>query len=165
MTQQFLRRSAVVAVAMVALSTVPALAQNFTSTGQSWSGSWGFSSATDRSIALQQAQVLRQVERGTADPQTTYNNYYDNRSNYVEATSLEGSITTDLHVGDEIGENTYAVGSLNTGNTTISVDGNSNFIDSVNSADTQGCVDGSIRSLTTLPDQTLPYLPVVRSCE
>lgn len=165
MIQQFLRRSVVVAVAMVALSAVPALAQNFTSTGQSWSGSWGFSSATDRSIALQQAQVLRQVERGTADPQTTYNNYYDNRSNYVEATSLGGAITTDLHVGDEIGENTYAVGSLNTGNTTISVDGNGNFIDSVNSADTQGCVDGSIRSLTTLPDQTLPYLPVVRSCE
>lgn len=165
MIRQFLRRSVVVAMAMVALSTVPALAQNFTSTGQSWSGSWGFSSATDRSIALQQAQVLRQVEKGNKDPQTVYNTYNDSRSNYIEATSLKGSVTTDLHVGDEIGENTYAVGSLNTGNTTISVDGNGNVIDSVNSADTRGCVDGSINALTSPSEQQSPYLPIVRSCE
>src|SRR5690606_24624687 len=116
---------------------------NFSSSGQSWSGSWNFSSATDRSIALQQAQVLRQVENPTPQPETVYNNYYDNRSNYVEANSQDGAITVDNHVGDEIGENTYAVGSLNTGNTTITVDGDSNVIESVNSADTQGCVDGS----------------------
>jgi hypothetical protein len=140
-------------------------AQNFSSSGQSWSGSWNFSSATDRSIALQQAQVLRQVENPTPQPETVYNNYYDNRSNYVEANSQDGAITVDNHVGDEIGENTYAVGSLNTGNTTITVDGDSNVIESVNSADTQGCVDGSINSMPISTTEPSAYLPVVRSCE
>ena len=68
-------------------------------------------------------------------------------------------------IGDEIGENTYAVGSLNTGNTTIAVDGDGNVIDSVNSADTQGWVDGPINTLPNPVAQTSTYLPVVRSCE
>lgn len=158
-------------VMLAALCPGASLAQSFSSSGQNWSGSWGFSSATDRSIALQQAQVLRQVEDPAAQPETVYNNYYDNRSNYVETNASEGDVTTDFQIGDEIGENTYAVGSLNTGNTTIAVDGNNNVIDSVNSADTRGCVDGSINSATTrtssevAPVFPTPYLPVVRSCE
>lgn len=142
-----------------------AFAQNFGSSGQTWSGSWGFASATDRSIGLQQAQVLRQVEGGTADPTTTYNNYYDNRSNYVEASSGSGAVTTDNHVGDEIGENTYAVGSLNTGSTTIDVTGDGNVVDAVNSSETNGCVDGSIATLSAPIPETNTYLPVVRACE
>lgn len=160
-----LLNGASVALCLVAFVATTSQAQNFTSSGQSWSGSWGFSSATDRSIALQQAQVLRQIENPTAQPETVYNNYYDNRSNYVEANSQNGDVSTDYQIGDEIGENTYAVGSLNTGNTTIAVDGNSNVIDSVNSADTRGCVDGSINTLPSADAQTSPYLPVVRSCE
>lgn len=147
------------------LGAQPAQAQNFSSSGQSWSSTWGFSSPTDRSIALQQAQVLRQVEDPAAQPETVYNNYYDNRSNYVEAHSQDGSITVDNHVGDEIGENTYAVGALNTGSTTITVDGDGNVIDSINSADTQGCVDGSINAMPLNTTDTSTYLPVVRSCE
>lgn len=150
---------------LLSLTVTGAHAQNFSSSGQSWSGSWGFPSATDRSIALQQAQVLRQVENPTQQPETVYNNYYDNRSNYVDATSQDGSITVDNHVGDEIGENTYAVGSLNTGNTTIAVEGDGNMIDSVNSADMQGCVDGSINSMPISTTEPAPYLPVVRPCE
>lgn len=159
--------------ALVCVALFPSIssAQSFSSSGQNWSGSWGFSSATDRSIALQQAQVLRQVEDPAAQPETVYNNYYDNRSNYVETNASKGNVTTDFQIGDEIGENTYAVGSLNTGNTTIAVDGDNNVIDSVNSADTRGCVDGSINSATTrtssevAPVFPTPYLPVVRSCE
>ena len=88
----------------------------------------------------------------------------------MEANSQNGDVNTDYQIGDEIGENTYSVGSLNTGNTTIAVDGDSNVIDSVNSADTRGCVDGSInRTRTPIapidPSQPSPYLPIVRSCE
>jgi hypothetical protein len=152
-------------ICLLNLAGTVAFAQNFSSSGQSWSGSWNFSSATDRSIALQQAQVLRQVEKATPQPETVYNNYYDNRSNYVEAHSQDGAITVDNQVGDEIGENTYSVGSLNTGNTTIAVDGDGNVIDSVNSADTQGCVDGSINTMPLSTAEPSAYLPVVRSCE
>lgn len=152
-------------VLVMAMSAGSAWAQNFASSGQSWSGSWGFSSATDRSLALQQAQVLRQAEGGNSNPQAVYNNYYDNRNNYVDAYSENGDVTTDYQIGDEIGENTYSVGSLNTGNTTVSVEGDNNLVDSVNSAETDGCVDGSINSLPSIGDTPSTYLPVVRSCE
>lgn len=136
-------------------------AQNFGSAGQNWSTSWYFSSPTDRSIALQQAQIIRQAENGP-DPTATYNTYYDNRSNYMETNTGGGAATSDLHVGDKIGENTYAVGSLNTGSTTITIDGDGNSVTAVNSADTTGCVDGSISS-ASLPED-YPYLPSVPVC-
>ena len=122
-----------------------AQAQSVGSTGSSWSGNWSFSSATDRSIALQKAQIIRQAEFGV-EPSTVYNTYNDNRSNYVESNGSEGGVTFDLHVGDETGQNTYAVGSLNTGNTTVTVDGEGNTVDANNSAETNGCVDASIAS-------------------
>jgi hypothetical protein len=137
-----------------------AAAQSIGSAGSSWSGNWSFSSATDRSIALQQAQMIRQAEFGI-EPSTVYNTYNDNRSNYVEANDAQGGVTTDLHIGDETGQNTYAVGSLNTGSTTISVDGDGNTIDANNSSETNGCVDASIASAYPT-DYT--YIPLL-ACE
>ena len=139
-------------------------AQSFTGAGSSWSSGWSFSSATDRSIALQQAQIIKQAEE-PVNPTTVVNTYYDNRSNYVEATSENGDVTTDYQIGDEIGENTYAVGSLNTGNTTITVDGNDNSIDAINSAETNGCVDGSIASSAPVYPTEYSYTPVVAPCQ
>lgn len=126
-----------------------ALAQNYASSGQSWSSSYGFSSATDRSLRLQQAQVVRTAEQG-ADPTSVYNttNYYDNRSGYIE-TNATGDVTGDQQIGDQIGQQTYSVGSLNTGSNTIEVHGSGNVIDAVNAARTNGCVDGSIREVNT----------------
>lgn len=152
-----------VAFWVFALLPAQAPAQNFGSAGQSWSTSWYFASPTDRSLALQQAQIIRQAENGPDITSTsTYNTYYDNRYNYVETSSSDGDANADLHVGDEIGENTYSVGSLNTGSTTITVDGNGNTVSAVNSAETTGCVDGSINS-ATLPEG-YPYPPVNSAC-
>lgn len=149
------------AIALLVFAPISAQAQNFGSAGQNWSTSWYFSSPTDRSIALQQAQIIRQAEKGP-EPTTTYNTYYDNRSNYIETNTGGGAATSDLHVGDKIGENTYAVGSLNTGSTTITIDGDGNSVTAVNSADTTGCVDGSISS-ASLPED-YPYLPSFPAC-
>lgn len=90
----------------------------------------------------------------------TYNTYYDNRYNYVESNSGGGEISTDFQIGDDIGENTYAVGSINTGSTNIEVNGTGNYVDAVNSAETNGCVDGSIRSL----GPAYSYDPVLAGC-
>lgn len=130
------------------------LAQNVSGQGQNWSGSWGFSSATDRSVSLSRAQVIRQVEEGV-DPTTSYyttNTYNtDNRSNYSETqVTGDGATTVEVIGGDKIGQKTYSVGSLNTGSTTISVTGDGNFVDANNSATTNGCVDGSISEATFL---------------
>lgn len=134
-------------LAAALLLPVCAQAQNISSQGQTWATGWNFGSATDRSVALSRAQIMKQVETGPADTIVTYNTYNDSRSNYVETVTGDGgTTTTDLHVGDEIGENTYAVGSLNTGSNTIEVNGSGNTISAENSANTSAPVDGSISS-------------------
>ncbi len=128
-------------------------AQNFSGSGQSWSSTWGFGSVADRSLALQQAQVIKNAEQGV-DPTSISNNYvtnstvYDNRTHYVESNSNGGAIIADQHIvgNDEIGQKTYAVGSLNTGSTQIDVTGSNNVVTATNAADSQGCIDGSVSS-------------------
>lgn len=141
-------------VAVLVLLSSIAVAQNVSGQGQNWSSSWGFSSATDRSVSLNQAQVIRQVEEGV-DPTTsyyTYNTYStDNRSNYSETqVTGDGGTTVEVIGGDKIGQQTYSVGSLNTGSTDITVTGDGNYVDANNSATTNGCVDGSISELSFL---------------
>ncbi len=122
--------------------------------GRQLSGSWGFSSASDQSVKLNQAAGHRQAERG-ADPTTQYyttNTYNtDNRSNYSQTdVTGDGPVTIDVVGGNKIGQQTYSVGSLNTGSTEITVMGDGNLIDANNSATTTGCVDGSISEMSFL---------------
>ena len=143
-------------------SSTLTLAQNFSSNGSTWSGSWGFGSASDKNISLSQAQTIRNAENGpTITSQSNYNTSYDNRSNYVEVSSELGDVNTELQDGDNIGENTYAVGSLNTGSTTISLDGDENTINAINSADTVGCINASILNASLEDDSSFP----VETCE
>lgn len=121
------------------------LAQSTSSTGTDWNSSWGFQSATDISVALQRAQAIRNAEM-TAGPTTVVTNtttyVTDSRQNYVDVSTI-GDVTTDLQLGDRIGKNTNAVGSMNTGSTEINVSGSSNIVTAENSAANTGCVDGS----------------------
>ncbi|MEZ5807301.1 MAG: hypothetical protein R3D65_06430 [Zhengella sp.] len=139
------------------VSPAPAQAQNVGSAGQNWSSSWGFSSSADRSLRLQQAQVIRNAET-TADPSTVVynNNIYDYRSNYQEVnTGGDNTAAVDYQIGDNIGQNTNAVGSMNTGSTDITVNGNDNAIDANNSADNTGCINGSVLNETLSLLETL----------
>jgi hypothetical protein len=143
-----LSHSLVTSVVIAALSLTAvgaACAQSTSSSGSNWNSSWGFKSATDTSVALQRAQAIRNAET-TASPSTvvTYNNVYntDSRSNYVDVTT-SGDVDTEFQIGDDIGQSTYSVGSLNTGTTNIDIEGSSNVINATNSADNSGCVDGS----------------------
>ena len=131
------------------------LAQNFNSTGKSWSAGWGFSPPSDRSLALQQAQAIR-AARMQPGPSTVINTtnhtVSDSRSNYQEIlgdTLTLDSIDFQLN-GDRIGQNTNSIGATNTGSTTIEVTGDNNSIEAVNAADSQGCVDGSIQQESAL---------------
>ncbi|WP_071675933.1 hypothetical protein [Nioella nitratireducens] len=124
------------------------MAQSFSSPGQNWSASWGFNSASDRSVRLQEAQAIRSAEQqGPTGPSTVVYNTTTNdyRSNYQDLSAISGTLgPVDFHIGDEIGQNTNSVGAMNTGQTTIEVHGDSNLIDATNSADSAGCVDGSV---------------------
>jgi hypothetical protein len=135
--------------AVIAAGTA-AEAQNFTSPGSSWSSNWGFNSPSDRSLRLQEAQAIRSAEQGTA-PTTVVNttNYNDSRSNYQEVMAGGGTLgPIDFHIGDEIGQNTNAVGAMNTGSTEITITGSGNLVDAINSADSTGCINGGILSET-----------------
>ncbi|WP_322896299.1 MULTISPECIES: hypothetical protein [unclassified Yoonia] len=132
-----------------------AIAQNFTSSGNDWGAGWGFQSATDRSLGIQQAQAIRsavtQPGPSTVVSNSTYNSA-DNRSGYVDASGLGASYgQLDIHLnGDKIGQNTNAIGAMNTGTTNIDVNGNNNWVDATNAADSSGCIDGSV-ALTETP--------------
>ena len=133
-------------------------AQNMSSAGANWSSGWGFASPSDRSLSLQRAQAIRQAQGGTSPTtvvNTTNYNSSDNRMNYIENITDQGGIQSDLHVGDAIGSNTNSVGSMNTGSTTIEIDGAGNYVDANNFADNSGCVDGSINTATSTSTQPL----------
>jgi hypothetical protein len=121
-------------------------AQNYSGPGQSWSGSWGFQSPSDRSIALQQAQAIRSA-RNQPGPSTVINNVYDNRSSYQEIVGTGGPLgDVQFQIGDAIGQNTNAIGAMNTGTTNIDIAGSGNTITATNAADSEGCVDGSVQA-------------------
>lgn len=127
-----------------------ASAQTYSGSGQNWSAGWGFQSATDRSVNLQAAQAVRAARNG-GGPQTVVNttnyttsNTYSN-SNFVEYSGAHGQdMSTTIHVGDAIDQNTNSIGAMNTGQTEINVNGNNNAVNATNAADSNGCVDGSI---------------------
>ncbi|WP_291835681.1 hypothetical protein [Limimaricola sp.] len=132
------------------------LAQSTSSAGVNWSAGWGFRSASDSSLALQQAQVIKNAEQGPqVTSQTIYNTTYatDNRTNYVETTnSSTGTVTATSIGNDQIGTNTNAVGSMNTGTTNISISGNGdNTVTATNSSDSTGCTNGSVASNSGAP--------------
>lgn len=134
------------AIAVHLATSQASLAQSSSAAGTDWNNSWGFQTATDISVALQRAQAIRNAEMAPAGPTNvvTNNNTYvtDSRQNYVDV-STSGDVTTDLQLGDRIGKNTNAVGSMNTGSTEINVNGSSNIITAENSASNTGCIDGS----------------------
>ncbi|MFO7804106.1 MAG: hypothetical protein R6V30_00355 [Paracoccaceae bacterium] len=148
----------------VALAVVcgAASAQNFATAGQSWSSGWGFQSASDRSLALQQANAIRSA-RTSPEPSTKVTNNTtnyntvseDNRSNYQEVLGDDLDLDTiDFQLnGDRIGQNTNSVGSMNTGTTNIDVQGDANEVVATNAAETEGCVDGTIEQNTTAFEQ------------
>ena len=68
----------------------------------------------------------------------------NDRSNYVDVIADNCAVTTDFQDGNNIRENTYAVGALNTGSTTITLEGDDNTVEAVNTADTVGFTDASI---------------------
>ena len=124
-----------------------AWAQNAGTSGQSWSGTWGFMSQGDRALGLQTAQAIRNARTAPVAP--VYNTYntttYDNRSNFQEYNGGDGAtMGGSFNIGDQIGQNTNSIGSMNTGTTTIDIAGDHNAVSATNGADNTGCVDGSI---------------------
>ncbi len=146
MTESFRALSGAICVLFVVIGGSDCRAQSYSTGGASWSNNYGFPSATDRSVGLQTANAIR-----AARNPTTSNYYYDYRSGYVEYNAAAGSsMTSDFQLGDT---STNSVGAMNTGDTTVTVEGEGNSITTSSAADSQGCIDGSIGSaLSTIQD-------------
>ncbi len=108
-------------------------AQSYSSTGTSWSASWGYSTATDRSVGLATAQAIVAKRAGAAVP--VYNTY-----NTTNTTS--------------------SVGSMNTGTTSIQITGDQNTVTAPNGADNKGCVDGSLSTASIAEINAFPLGPI-----
>jgi hypothetical protein len=145
------RKAQAAIAAVFVLGAAPAAAQNFSTSGQNWSGGWGFSGTAERTLSVQRAQAMHAIENAPAGPSTviTYNTWNDSRSNFVDNTGTDGQ-TLDLNfqVGDTIGQNTNTIGAMNTGQTTIDITGSGNSVSAVNGADSRGCLDGSVTNST-----------------
>lgn len=113
--------SAPLALVVLAFGASAALAQNVTSSGASWNASWGFASNADRALGLAQAQAILAARSG--DPSTVVYNYNTTDNRQI---------------------NTNTVGAMNTGSTTITVEGEGNTITAATTSDSQGCLDGSV---------------------
>lgn len=111
-------------ISLVLLSTLSCLgtgaaAQNMNGPGANWNSSWGFASTTERSLGLSQAQTQRAARQPTPGS-VTYETVYNNTTN------------------------TNTVGAMNTGDTTVTVTGEGNTLNTTSAADSAGCLDGSV---------------------
>ncbi len=108
-------------------------AQSYSSTGSSWSASWGYATVQDRSLGLATAQAMQVQSAGRTSP--VYNTY-----NSTNTTS--------------------SVGSMNTGTTSIQITGDQNTVTAPSGADNTGCVDGSLSTSTVDGINSFPLGPI-----
>lgn len=157
MTGFIAQRLCIAACSVAMIAGAPAIAQE-RSAGSSWTGSYGFPSPTERSVRLNTMITQRQLESGAFDAGAVTNittNYnYDQSTGDTNVTAAEGA-TVDLQIrtsadsGDTT--STSTIGSQNTTNSTINIEGSNNLVDVISTSDSVGCQDGSITSsLNTL---------------
>jgi hypothetical protein len=118
---------------LLALSAgaAPVAAQNTNAPGSNWNSSWGFASTAERALGLSQAQTQRAARQPTPNS-VTYSTVYNNNTN------------------------TNTVGAMNTGDTTVTVTGDSNSLNTTSTADSAGCLDGSVGWTTAETGATGP---------
>lgn len=123
------------------------MAQN--SSASSWTGSYSFSSPTNRLANTSQADMIKRAEEGYYETfganSTTYNNTTVYDSSVGDVYVGDGSnADIEYRTGENSGNDSYTVGSVNNSTTEINVDGTGNNVDVNNSSSSQGCQNGSI---------------------
>lgn len=134
-------------------------AQNVTSPAQSWQGTWNFAPASREQLRNQQADTIARAEGGFYDSfgparsisnNSTVNNnnistVNDSSTGAVRIDAEDGAvIDIDNQLADRIGQQTNTTGATNNSTTTIDVSGSGNQVTAMNSAENEGCLDGSI---------------------
>lgn len=134
---------------VTALPAVQATAQDWTSAGRSWTGSYGFPDTSERNYRLQLMLNQRRLESGAFDAGAVYNTTtnitYDSSVGDISVSAEEGAnVSLDNRTAEGTGTSTYTVGAVNTTMNEITIDGSGNVLDISSSADSQGCQNGAI---------------------
>lgn len=135
-------RTLTVAMGITVLLASAALAQNANHPSSDWNGNWGFSSPSQQQIRLLQAEMIakREEDYYARAGQQVYHVHNESTLHHYEGPYFGEGEYGDIHVGDEIGQNTNVIGAINNSNTTIDGDGNT----VIHEANNAGCLDGSI---------------------
>ena len=156
-----LRNMKMTAVTCLTLTCLPVSVgtQSLLSAGGGWTTSYSFPSAAERQVRLQYAEAQRRADsNGYGASQTT--NYVTQNYNYDHSvgdtviSAAEGAyVQIENRTGENSGTNTNTVGSINTAHNEVTIEGDNNTLDLVNSSQSTGCQDGSINtSLNQLMD-------------
>lgn len=138
-----------VAIGVTAAGT--ALAQNVSLPSNDWNSSWGFPSTGQKQVRILQSDLIEKKEAGYYESLGT-NNYsvsnsvtYDYSQGRMEVMAADGSaVDVTNRTGEDIGQNTNVIGSINQSETTIDISGDYSTARAVNEATARGCQDGSI---------------------
>ena len=131
----------------LALLSIPQVGLAQSSPGSSWTGSYNFSSPNSNLANTSQADLIKRAESGYYE--TFGADIYNNTTVYDRSVGDvyvgDGSnADIDYRTGENSGNESYTVGSVNNSTTEVNVDGSNNSVDINNSSSSQGCQNGSI---------------------
>ncbi|MBF9060878.1 hypothetical protein HKCCSP123_16975 [Rhodobacterales bacterium HKCCSP123] len=136
---------------VAAMPASQSLAQEWTSAGRSWTGSYGFPDSAERTYRLQLILNQRRMDTGAFDAgavyntTNTYNTTYDSSVGDISVSAEAGAtVDVDNRTAEGTGTSTYTVGSVNNTTNDISIDGSGNILDITSFADNSGCQNGAI---------------------
>ncbi|MBK5946498.1 hypothetical protein CCR83_08660 [Rhodobacter veldkampii DSM 11550] len=140
-------RLSALAVPLLGTLAGGSMAQSYDNAGIGWTGSMGFPGASDRSVRLQAADLMKKAESGyygTLGSSPTQNNYYDSSVSMDVNVGDGSNAEISNHTAEGSGVNSYSVGSVNTTTNDISIDGSGSSVSVVSTSNSTGCIDGSI---------------------
>ena len=136
---------------LVAITAVsPAAMANSVDVGNDWGSNWSFPSAARSTVGLLQADIIEKQENdyyeGLGKINVNNNVTYDNRQGSFDTINASDGSAVDVNtqIGDNIGQNTNVIGAITNSNTSVSIEGSGNNVNTTNGADNTGCLSGGI---------------------
>jgi hypothetical protein len=138
-------------------SASPAAMADSIDAGNDWGSNWAFPSPARTTVGLLKADIIEKQENdyyeglGKVNVNNNVNNTvnYDNRTGSFDTINASDGSAVDVstQIGDNIGQNTNVIGAINNSNTSVSIEGSGNNVNTTNGADNRGCLSGGITTI------------------
>lgn len=138
-------------VVLLASASPPAAAQSTVSPSSDWNGNFSFSSTADRNLRLLRSDLIKKEESGYYESLGKTQITSTNHIQYGDRIETQTNSETN-----EIGQQTTAIGAVNTSTNNIDISGRGNIsVATDNQAVSSGCQDGRV-SIDSQPFNTSP---------